>query len=520
MKTNAFKYIFFAIVFSLIGLAIYMLYKDGKSKAYVIENGKVEINMVKEINVGISNFDTINPILSKNRDVQYITKLVFEPLVDITYDFKIENKLSKEFSKINNTTYIIKLNDDVYFHDGKKFTADDVIFTINTLKSGDIDSIYKENVSEIKEIQKIDDYTIKIILNKEVEFFEYLMCIPILSENENIFKADSYIPIGTGKFKITKTEDNNITLERANVDASSKTTKINLILKENVKDLYTALTKKEIDLMITNNIHYEEYIGSIGYNTFQYSGREFDYLILNNKNSILSSNQVRKAIYYSIDKNQINYNIYNNKYNICDFPLNDSNYLHCIEDKNEYDINKAKNALIEDGWTFSNNTWRKNGRTLRLRLLVNKENEARIKVAENIKEQLNKVGIILNIIKVNENQFNNYIKNKNYDIILSGQVISNSPKLNTYFSIDNLSNYSSPEINTILNEVKNIENQEDVLKEKYIKIEELYKQDMPFISLYFNSIYVLSNKNLKGDLNGNWYNVYYNIDNWYKVKDN
>ena len=41
---------------------------------------------------------------------------------------------------------------------------------------------------------------------------------------------------------------------------------------------------------------------------------------------------------------------------------------------------------------------------------------------------------------------------------------------------------------------------------------------MPFISLYFNSVFILSNKNLKGDVKGNWYNIYYNIDNWYKTK--
>ena len=50
----------------------------------------------REINIGIVGFDTINPILSNNRDIQYIDKLVFEPLVDITKDFKVETKLAKE----------------------------------------------------------------------------------------------------------------------------------------------------------------------------------------------------------------------------------------------------------------------------------------------------------------------------------------------------------------------------------------------------------------------------------------
>lgn len=41
---------------------------------------------------------------------------------------------------------------------------------------------------------------------------------------------------------------------------------------------------------------------------------------------------------------------------------------------------------------------------------------------------------------------------------------------------------------------------------------------MPFICLFTNSLFVLSNKDLMGDLSGNWYNVLYNIDNWYKIE--
>lgn len=522
MKTNIIKYIFFTIVILMIGVAIYFLYIDGKENVYAIENNELEINMIRELNVGISKYDTINPILSNNRDIQYINKLIFNPLIDITYDFKIQNNLAQEFSKINDTTYIVKLKDNVYWHDSQKFTADDVIFTINNLKNINVNSIYKENVKDIKQVQKIDDYTIKIILNNKVNFFEYMMCIPILashSYDEN-FNSKTPIPIGTGKFKITKIEDENIVIEKSNVENESKIMKINLVLRESAKDLYVALSKKEINIMITDNINYEEYIGSLGYNINQYCNREFDYLILNNENTVLKNKEVRKTINYAIDKNEINYNIYNNKYRIANFPLDYGSYLYETGDESQYDINKAKSILIENGWTLKNNIWSKNGKTLRLRLLVNKENEKRIQIANNIKEQLKEFGILIDIVSVNNNTFNNYIKYKNYDIILTGNIISNNPNLETYFSNDNLSNFKNEEVNNIINEIKNIDNQEELLKEKYTRLKEIYIEEMPFVSLYFNNLYILSDKNLKGDLQGNWYNVYYNIDNWYKIKEN
>lgn len=522
MKANIFKYIFFIIVIILIGLAVYLIYKDGKNNVYAVENNEMEINIDKELNIGISKYDTINPILSNNRDVQYIDKLIFEPLLDMSYDFKIENKLAKEFSKINDTTYIVKLEDNIYWHDGEKFTSDDVIFTINSLKNNNVNSIYKENIKEIKEVQKIDEYTIKILLNQKVDFFEYMMCIPILAKHsyDGNFKSKTTIPIGTGRYKIAKIESNNIVLEKVSYEDEAKIIKINISLKENTKELYTALIKNEIDLMITDNIQYENNIGSIGYNVSQYANREFDYLVLNNESSILKDKEIRKAISYSIDRNGINYDVFNNNYKVCDFPLDYGSYLFSQENKIEYDINKTKSILIENGWTLKNNIWKKGNKKLELRLLVNSENEKRVLVAEKIKEQLMKSGININILKVSNNQFNNYIKNKNYDIVLTGNIVSNNPNLETYFADDNLSNFHNQEVNNLLNEIKSVDNQAEILKEKYIKLEQIYKEEMPFIGLYFNSGFIISNKNLKGNLEANWYNIYYNIDNWYKIKDN
>lgn len=71
----------------------------------------------------------------------------------------------------------------------------------------------------------------------------------------------------------------------------------------------------------------------------------------------------------------------------------------------------------------------------------------------------------------------------------------------------------------ILTEVKNI-NDEEILKNRYLELLNLYTSNIPFISLYFNNVFILSNKELKGDMTHNWYNIFYNIDNWYKVENN
>ena len=521
MKSNFFKYFFFIIVFILIVLGGYILYKDGNSKTLALEENKKEINMINSLNIGVLGFDTINPILSNNSDSEYISKLVFEPLIDITKDFKTEYCLAQELSKINNTTYILKIRDDKFFHNGSKLTSQDVIFTIENLKNNNIDSIYKENVNDIESIQRIDDYTLKIMLNKEVDFLEYKLCIPILCKDtyeEGTLESKTLIPNGIGKYRIKSIEDSLIKMVVSDDNTKSNIKEINIILEKQTKDLYDDFINGKVDYIITENIDYEKYLGSFGYNVTIVPGRKYEYLALNNKNSLLGNIEVRKAINYALDRNSINYNVFNNKCFISDFPLGYGSYLYDNDNEiGDLNLNKAKVILIENGWQFRNNSWVKNGRTLRFNLVTNSEDEYRVETCKLIKEQLENIGIKVNVIEASKGSYESYLRNKNYDIIYTGNLVSNYPSLNSYFGEDNLSNYNNDFIGEILKDITNIDSKE-VFKEKVLNIIDIYNEEVPFISLYFNNIFIISNKDLKGDLSCNWYNLFYNIDNWYKAK--
>ena len=513
LKDSMIKKIFIFIIILLLIIAIYILYKDGNEQKINIENLELKIETIDYLNVGIAKFDTINPILTNNRDVQYVDRLIFDSLVDITYDYKTENLLAKEVSKINSKQYLIKLKDTIYWHDGTKFTSKDVIFTIKNIQNDNVKTVYKENVKNIEQIQQIDEYTIKILLNEEVPFFEYMLCFPILASHayqEGTLISNTEIPQGTGKYKITKISENSIQVERVQKEDNIKISQINLILTDSMKDLYTGLQKKEIDFIITDNIEYEKYIGTMGYNVSAAPNRSFEYLELNENNNLLSNKEIRRAIKYAIDRQAINYKVYNNKYHISDFPIDYGSYLFKNQNIFKYDINESKNILTQNEWTFENEVWKKKNKILSFDLVVKYNDDKRVLLAEEIKKQLEDIGIKINIVKVNEDLYNNYIKNENYDMILTGKIVSNSPNIENYFG-------EKEEI--LFNEIKNISDNE-VLKQKYNELEQIYQDETPFISLYFDSIFVLSNTSLKGDFSYNWYNIFYNIDNWYKIKEN
>src|SRR5699024_9087605 len=180
-KSDIIKYIFILFVVVL-AISTYAIYQKTTSKANEPQEKKEEeeYNIIKELRLGIAEFDTINPLLSDNKNVQQISKLIFDSLITFDENYNFNYSLAKEISKTNNKEYVIKLKDNVYFQSGEKFTASDVEFTINMLKSNS--SIYSENVKRIDKINVIDDTTLNITLNGEIPFFEYNLTFPILSK--------------------------------------------------------------------------------------------------------------------------------------------------------------------------------------------------------------------------------------------------------------------------------------------------------------------------------------------------
>ena len=55
-----------------------------------------------------------------------------------------------------------------------------------------------------------------------------------------------------------------------------------------------------------------------------------------------------------------------------------------------------------------------------------------------------------------------------------------------------------------------------LLKEKYTRLRQIFNEEQPFIGLYSSYYAVMSSLTLKGNVEANWYNIFMDINNWYK----
>lgn len=526
MKSNVFKYIFI-IFFIIIVIVAFFIIKSNENQQEKQEETITDTSeeIVREIRLGVVQCDTLNPLLTTNKTVQDITKLIYEPLVDISSDYKAIPSLATEWAKQDATTYIIKLRENVKWADGERFTSADVQFTYDRLKENS--SIYSTNLQHVTLLEIVDDYTIKMYLDQEVPFFEYYLTFPIVSKtfyDTQDYYNTNIVPVGTGKYKVDSVQENYITLT-INTNWWDRETelsikKINVNVYDSVGELYNAFKLGNVDLVSTNNNNIQQYIGTMGYSTKEIKGREHDFIVLNTQNTLLSRQEIRKAIAYSIDKNNIISNVFQNKYYISSFPLDYGNWGYQEQEASAgYNLEQANQLLSENGWSYKNGVWQKNEnrrtQKIQLNLIVKASNTTQIAVAENIKTQLANQGIQINIQQYSDQQYNIAIQNKAYDMILCGINLSPNPDMTLFFGEGNLANYTNEEVTNLMNEIKNTTD-EGIIQKNYARLAEIYKTDIPYISLYTNKHTIAYNTELVGEINSNWFNPFCGIETWYK----
>ncbi len=90
-----------------------------------------------------------------------------------------------------------------------------------------------------------------------------------------------------------------------------------------------------------------------------------------------------------------------------------------------------------------------------------------------------------------------------------------SPNLVTFFGNGNIANYYNEEIAEIMQVVSNTK-EENILYEKYGRLYDIYLEEAPYIGLYRNTELVVYNQSLVGNIKANTFNIYHNIEKWYR----
>lgn len=168
--------------------------------------------------MGNGTSETLNPAFIASPIDALRAFAVFDPLVRCGPNFTTEPGLALNWeSNADASLWHITLREGVVWHDGKPFTADDVIYSLRAM--GSPDSLGSPAVADIdlKALSKSGDHVVNVPMIRPVArlselFVEFNQLI--IQDDTNDFSR----PVGTGPFRVDEFKPGQITTLSANRD--------------------------------------------------------------------------------------------------------------------------------------------------------------------------------------------------------------------------------------------------------------------------------------------------------------
>jgi len=460
------------------------------------------------LNLSISsNPSRINPILATDSASSEIANWIFNGLFKYDKNGKIVCDLAKSYQFTDETTLIVKLKQNVKWHDGAKFTAQDVLFTYNTILSPKVFTPQSDSFKKVKSLEIIDDFTIKIKYKEP--YFKALniwmggiLPYHILKDEKDIMRSKfNKNPIGTGSYKLkTFKISSDIKLEafddyfegRAKIDQilykflPDPTTAF-LMLKQNMLDI-GGLTPIQVDRQIDEKFKKD-------YKIIEKPSFGYTYMGFNLKKEKFKNKKIREALSLALDRKQMVDILFFGHGKVCNGPFLPGTFAY-NEDapKAVQNIKKAKQLLKELGYDENH--------PFEFELVTNANNSIRVNAAQIMQYQLQKVGVKMSIRVMEWQAFlNTIVHPRNFDAILLGWGLSLMPDAYSIWHSKsdkkggfNLVGYHNSEVDRLIDLGSKTVDLEK-LAVIYKKIFKLISQDYPYLFLYIpNSITVVNSK--------------------------
>jgi len=168
-----------------------------------------DARLAEEIRVIIDNnvIGVLNPFspAANNPPTNWVFTMIYDRLLDIDDDGNILPELATAHHTDDYQTFRFTLREDVYFHNGDKFTSADVYWTIHAARTYGMGSAAFDQWGPIRDINILGDYEIEFVLNEVNVDFLFGLTRPmagIVNENAMRANAETGTFIGTGAFSV------------------------------------------------------------------------------------------------------------------------------------------------------------------------------------------------------------------------------------------------------------------------------------------------------------------------------
>lgn len=293
----------------------------------------------------------------------YINQL-FDTLTFLDANGNLKPSLAVSWESIDKQSYLFQLRKGVKFHNGEDFNADAVVYTINLFLDPKERVDNKYYWGPISGVQKVDDYSVLIMLSKPDSLLPYRLAtvgqiLPPKYYSKVRRKKFCEAPIGTGPFIFEGHAANGKLVYRANSqywDGKPQIDKIEFHFISSIDDAVNDLINGKLDFVSMVPGHYAKRLMQTGTVTPSKAIINNSAIVMLNtkKEGILKNPEVRQALRTGLNMDDIVKYGYNGNGRVTSALTYDGQLFHPDDlKKYTFDFEGArrllKNAEIKDG---------------------------------------------------------------------------------------------------------------------------------------------------------------------------
>lgn len=517
-------FIFFVILLSVTTLAI----SWKVNRAFLVKVPATGGSFTEGV-VGTPRF--INPLLAISDADRDMTALVYSGLMRANKDGVLENDLASNLKiSEDGLTYTFTLKNDLFWHDGKTITADDIVFTIEKAQDQTLRSQKRASWDGVL-VEKITDREIKFELEHPYAPFLENTTIGILPkhiwqeiDSEQFgFSKYNVEPIGSGPYMVKNVKKDKAGIPKYYdfipfkkfVSKGPYIEHIRVNFYSNTQSLLDAYENGEIEGVNSVPPKTAEDLRKNGLRVETTPlPRVFGVFFNQNQAEIFTSKIVRKALDIAVDKEKIINDIFYKYATTINSPIPPGAIGYIDEEIDEIAssdrISSAREILTKNGWTFDEEskilTKKTKSETLELAFSISTGDVQELKdVAFMLKEQWEELGAQVEVKIFDKGSLNqDVIRPRKYDSLLFGEIVGRGSDLFAFWHSSqrldpglNIALYVNITSDKLLEDARETIEVTDRIK-KYIEFQDEIRTDAPATFLYSpDFIYVLPEK-IKG----------------------
>jgi peptide/nickel transport system substrate-binding protein len=447
--------------------------------------------------------DSLDPAVSQIYTGAQVYDNIFSKLIDIDSNQRFYGVLARSWKQVNPKLWVFDLRSGVRFHNGEPFTAADVKYTFGRILNPKTASGYAPLYTAISRVEVVNAH--RVAFHLKTPFGPFLTNLANNGEIVNrkaitSGKSPARNPVGTGPFQFVDwVQGDHVTLKR--FDGYFEKGKPAL---DGITFKFLPVDQSRVDALRGGQLDWVDAIplqqlASLRKDSgFRYVGSPLagipDYLAMNVRKPPFDNKQLRQAVAWALDREQIRAVAYFGAGEVGsqEVPTGSKWNDHVDPYRKGPNLEKAKALLKAAGHP--------NGLTVHYLGLP--QYPELLKTGEVVRDQLKKIGIDMQIQQVDVSVWFDHFSKGTYEITSAYQERTIDP--DNFYSLVlksgaaiNATGYANPKLDRLIARAATETNQA-ARKRLYTQLRRIVFDDVPLIFVHYETLNYLMRRNVTG----------------------